>query len=109
MNSSTVGLLVRTAFAGVEVTKFQKPDGTQQEVVLRFAPESRTDLARVGDLPIPTAGGQTVALRQIATLREVSGPTQINRRDRERVVVVGADLATGHSLSEVQQIGRAHV
>ena len=102
VNSSTVGLLVRTAFAGVEVTKFQKPDGTQQEVVLRFAPESRTDLARVGDLPIPTAGGQTVALRQIATLREVSGPTQINRRDRERVVVVGADLATGHSLSEVQ-------
>ncbi|MFA7297355.1 MAG: efflux RND transporter permease subunit [Dehalococcoidia bacterium] len=102
VNSSTVGLLVRTAFAGVEVTKFQEPDGTQQDVLLRFAPESRTDLARVGDLPIPTAGGQTVALRQVATLREVSGPTQINRRDRERVVVVGADLATGHSLSEVQ-------
>ena len=102
VNSATVGLLVRTAFAGVEVSKFQEPDGTQQDVLLRFAPESRTDLARVGDLPIPTATGQTVALRQVATLREVSGPTQISRRDRERVVVVGADLATGHSLSEVQ-------
>lgn len=102
VNSATIGLLVRTAFAGVEVTKYQEPDGTQQDVVLRFAPEARTDLARVGDLPIPTATGQTVALRQVATLRETSGPTQINRYDRDRIVTVGADLATGYSLGQVQ-------
>ena len=57
VNSATIGLLVRTAFAGVEATKFQEADGTQQDVLLRFAPESRRDLARVGDLPIPTASG----------------------------------------------------
>jgi HAE1 family hydrophobic/amphiphilic exporter-1 len=102
VNSATVGLLVRTAFAGIVATKFQKPNGTQEDVRLQFAADSRNDLSRVGDLPIPTATGQTVALRQVATITEASGPTQVDHYERNRVVSVGADLDTGYSLGQVQ-------
>ena len=100
-NSSTIGLIVRSAFAGVVATKYQEPDGTQQDVRLQFNPGSRRDIARVGDLPIPTQSGGTVALRQVADIKEVAGPTQIDHFDRKRVVSVGADLDTGVSLGEV--------
>jgi len=103
-NSSTIGLIVRSAFAGVVATKYQEPDGTQQDVRLQFNQGSRSDIARVGDLPIPTQSGGTVALRQVADIKEIAGPTQIDHFDRKRVVSVGADLDTGVSLGEVTPV-----
>ncbi len=101
VNAASLGLSVRSAFAGVVATKFQKEDGTLQDVRLQLASDARVDVQRLGDLPVQTATGQTVLLRQVATIAEVSGPAQISRFDRERVVTVGADLSGDTVLSQV--------
>ena len=102
VNSASLGLLVRTAFAGSVATKFQRPDGTLQDVRLQLRDAARRSIADVRDLPVQTALGTTVNLSQVATENETFGPTQIDHYQRQRVVNVGADLQTGYALSQVQ-------
>ena len=102
VNSASLGLLVRTAFAGSVATKFQRPDGTLQDVRIQLEGAARQDISTVGDLPVQTALGTTVKLSQVATITQTSGPTQINHYNRLRVVNVNASLEIGYSLSEVQ-------
>ncbi len=102
VNSASLGLLVRTAFAGSVATKFQRPDGTLQDVRIQLQGRARQSLASVGDLPVQTALGTTVKLSQVAKITEASGPTQIDHYNRLRVVNVNASLQIGYSLSEVQ-------
>ena len=102
VNSASLGLLVRTAFAGSVATKYERPDGTLQDVRIQLAGESRRSIADVGDLPVQTAIGTTVKLSQVAKVSETFGPTQIDHYNRLRVVNVNAGLQTGVALSEAQ-------
>ena len=102
VNSASLGLLVRTAFAGSVATKYQRPDGTLQDVRLQLQGASRKSVEDVGNLPVQTVTGQTVKLSQVARISEASGPSQIDHYDRLRVVNVNAALQTGFSLSQVQ-------
>jgi HAE1 family hydrophobic/amphiphilic exporter-1 len=92
---------VRTAFSGIVATKFQKPDATLEDVRLQLANQSRGDIASVGRLPIQTGSGAMVPLSAVANITQTTGATEIDRRDRQRVVTVGADLATGVTLGQV--------
>lgn len=104
VSTASIGLAVRTAFAGVVATKFQQPDGTFQDVRLQLSPESRMDISRVMDLPVPTATGQIVRLGQVTNITRKSGPTQIDHFDRERVITVGAQLETGYALGQMTPV-----
>ena len=102
VNSASLGLLVRTAFAGSVATKYERPDGTLQDVRIQLQGESRRSITDVGDLPVQTVTGATVKLSQVARVSETFGPTQIDHYDRLRVVSVNAGLQTGYALSEAQ-------
>jgi len=54
---------------------------------------SRDKLATIRNLPVPTANGGSVPLSRVAEIRFGSGPTTIQRYDRQRRVYIGADLA----------------
>jgi multidrug efflux pump subunit AcrB len=57
--------------------------------------ESRQSLATIENLPVPTTGGGSVPLKVIADIGFGAGPTQVQRYNQERRIVVGADLAPG--------------
>ncbi|WP_228242496.1 efflux RND transporter permease subunit [Porphyrobacter sp. GA68] len=57
--------------------------------------ESRRDITTIENLPVPTSTGGTVPLRRVAEISFGSGPTQIQRYNQSRRVLVGADLAEG--------------
>ena len=101
-SAASVGAMVRTAFAGTVATKIQNADGTQTDVRVLLTPGARLTTATVGDLPVVTATGRTVPLRQVADITLTEGPTQIARFDRARVVNVGGDLANGETLAGLQ-------
>jgi HAE1 family hydrophobic/amphiphilic exporter-1 len=101
ISASTLGSAVRLAYSGVVATKYQKPDGSQIDVRVLLRESDRTRSAALADLPIPTAGGETVRLGQIATISQVDTPAQISRRDRRRVVTIGASLEDGVVQSQV--------
>ena len=53
----------------------------------------------VSTLPVPTASGVSVPLSSLATVRFGQGPSSIQRFNRERRVVISADMAPGAELS----------
>jgi multidrug efflux pump subunit AcrB len=57
--------------------------------------ESRQSLATIENLPVPTTTGGSVPLKVVADISFGAGPTQIQRFNQERRVIVGADLAPG--------------
>jgi HAE1 family hydrophobic/amphiphilic exporter-1 len=63
----------------------------------------RTDLAAIAALPVVGNTGLAVPLLAVADLNLGQGPASIERYDRVRRVVLGADLARGLALGEAIQ------
>lgn len=78
-----------------------RPEGTRGwDVNVILDPSDRATAEQVSEIPIVTPRGATVRLGQIAQFTTVSGPTQVDRRDRQRSVNVTADLS-GRPLGDV--------
>ncbi|HSN31566.1 MAG TPA: efflux RND transporter permease subunit [Ideonella sp.] len=96
---------LRVLVAGETVGNWRAPDGENYDVNVRLAPESRTSLTDLRDLPLVVAGGadggpRVVRLSQVADVRASTGPTQINRRDLNREINIDAN-ALGRSSGDV--------
>ncbi|MEW6511237.1 MAG: efflux RND transporter permease subunit [Bacteroidota bacterium] len=95
-----VGLAVRTAIEGDIPTKYQEGDtDLDTRVVLRKSSRSRAQ--DVGNITLLNHYGQPVRLSQVATITEGKGPSEIQRKDRERLVTVAANLSGSVPLGQV--------
>ena len=88
---------LRTLIAGQTVGNWRASDDQTYDVNVRLAPDARNTLQDLERLPFTTgtnADGspRTVRLNQVATLREGSGPNQINRRDLTREVAINGNV-----------------
>ncbi|AHG87874.1 acriflavin resistance protein [Gemmatirosa kalamazoonensis] len=90
---------LRPAFAGVDAGNWVDPSGETRYVRVRLPAGSRenaADLARI-PLALPGAGGPggapaVVPLGQVADIAPSAGPAQIDHYQRQRVVVIGANI-----------------
>jgi multidrug efflux pump subunit AcrB len=64
---------------------------------------SRRDLSTVQNLPVPTLSGGSVPLSRVAEISFGAGPTQIQRYNQSRRMIVGADLGPGAVSGPVMQ------
>jgi HAE1 family hydrophobic/amphiphilic exporter-1 len=101
---ATVGSAVRTAYSGALATKWRRSDGKQIDVRVLLSEATRNNITALGAVPIQTNTGQIVPLNQVATINQVPTPNEIDRRNRQRVVSVGADIATGYVQSQVDPL-----
>jgi HAE1 family hydrophobic/amphiphilic exporter-1 len=88
---------LRTLIAGQTVGNWRASDDQTYDVNVRLAPQARTHLQDLERLPFAlssAADGSTriVRLNQIATVREGTGPNQINRRDLTREVALNGNV-----------------
>ena len=67
-------------------------------VRVQLSEEMRGDLTRLGALRVPTATGATVPLNAVADIFMSQGPSMIDRKNRERIVTIGANLPPGVAL-----------
>ncbi|MGC4120759.1 MAG: efflux RND transporter permease subunit [Myxococcales bacterium] len=101
-----VAQALRPAFAGVESGYWIDPSGETRKVMVRLAPEARTNPTDLAALPLLLSGGSnggaptTLPLGQVARLRSTLGPAQVDHLDREKTINVQANVQ-GRSLSEV--------
>lgn len=70
----------------------------QIPIRVQLAEKARDDLSVVSELPVPTASGGAVPLSSIADIHFGQGPSSIQRFNRERRVVIGADMAAGQEI-----------
>ena len=95
---------LRPAFAGIDAGDWVDPSGETRDVTVRLAPEARervTDLARLPlVMPGPEGRPATLPLGQVATISQGMGPAQIDHLDRDKVVIIQANVA-GRPLTQV--------
>src|SRR5690606_33828850 len=101
---------LRTLVAGQTVGNWRAPDDQTYDVNVRLAPEARTTPQDLERLPfaMPAADGSTriVRLNQVASVRESTGPNQINRRDMTREVAISANVdqrSTGEVSADIRK------
>ena len=107
ISAVALGQAVRSAYSGAVATKYRQPDGRELDVRIILTESARVRPDGLIDLPIQTTNGGIVRLGQVATIVEATGPTQIDRRDRERTITVTANLQEGVSLGEATVAAQA--
>jgi hydrophobic/amphiphilic exporter-1 (mainly G- bacteria), HAE1 family len=91
---------LRTLVAGQTVGNWRAPDDQTYDVNVRLTPDARNAPADLERLPFTSAAmgsnadgsSRIVRLSQVASIKEVTGPNQINRRDLIREVAVNANV-----------------
>jgi HAE1 family hydrophobic/amphiphilic exporter-1 len=94
--ASTLNVLV----GGLKVTDYYE-GGEQYEVHVRAEHEYRKDPQGIAQAQIPSVGARVVQLRDVVTMAPGAGPSSVNRIQRQRQVMLTANMAPGHSAQTV--------
>jgi hydrophobic/amphiphilic exporter-1 (mainly G- bacteria), HAE1 family len=111
LTTAQIGSSLRTLVAGQTVGNWRAPDDQTYDVNVRLAPDARNtpqDLERLPFALGTNADGSSrvVRLNQVASVRESTGPNQINRRDLTREVAINANVfgrAAGEVSAEIRK------
>jgi multidrug efflux pump subunit AcrB len=102
ISTATLSETLRVATIGdidENLAKFTIGD-RQIPIRVQLNEKARDDWSVVSGLPVPTTNGTTVPVSSVVDIRYGQGPSSINRFNRERRVVISADMAQGAELSE---------
>ena len=107
LNVALVADALRTNYYGFDDTKFREA-GDDFDIELRLKKDQRESIREIGETPITTLTGQTVKLRNIASICEAFGPVEIDRKNRTRVTKVLAGVH-GRVMGDVVRDIREHI
>jgi len=91
ITSAIVARQVRQGFFGEEVQRLPR-DGEDVRVYVRYPRSDRESLDFLGQIRIRTNDGREVPLAAVAELRFDKGISQILRRERQRAIIVSAEV-----------------
>ncbi len=103
-----IGQTITALYAGIKATTFEE-GGERYDVRVQIRPEDRDDLAELELVRVRGAGGSLVPLRNLVIPRIGSGPVQIDRENRSRVVTIYGNLvdkAAGTADAEITGFAR---
>jgi HAE1 family hydrophobic/amphiphilic exporter-1 len=81
---------IRTAVGGTQAAFFREA-GNEYPIVVRLREEDRERVEDINDILVSTAQGQVVQAKNLLTLRNQAGPTEIQRKNQERIIRVTAE------------------
>jgi HAE1 family hydrophobic/amphiphilic exporter-1 len=102
MTVAQVATAARTAIDGDDTVKF-RDSGTEYPIRVHYAMSDRSKPSDVESLIIGTKDGAPVYLNDVAQIKYDNAPTKIDRKNRQRVVYVTANLAQGAQMGNVDQ------
>ncbi|MCS7023650.1 MAG: efflux RND transporter permease subunit [Bryobacteraceae bacterium] len=98
---ASIATALRTLVGGDEqVTTYREGDD-RYDVMLRVDKPFRDSPQALARLYVPSATLGNVPLANVAKLYEATGPTQIERYNRQRQIMITGNIAAGQSLSAV--------
>src|SRR5271165_40494 len=98
---SSIATAMRTLVGGdTQATTYREGDD-RYDVQLRVDKEFRDSPLALSMLSVPSATLGNVPVGNVATLQESTGPTQIERYNRQRQITITANLVKGQALSNV--------
>lgn len=83
---------LQTAIAGREAGQFRAGDNSHR-ILVQLEDAERMSIDEVLDLTVTGPEGEPIALRNVVTTSASRGPTEINRKNQQRIVTVSANIA----------------
>jgi len=96
----TASTAVRAAYGGYQATEFTGPDGLKYVQVI-YQLQNLDNLASLKSILIRANNGSIVTVGDIVSLENQPAPPLIIRLERRNVVLIGANVAPGATLSNV--------
>ncbi len=111
LQASDVNNIVQAAIGGQAATQILEED-RRFDVLVRLAPEYRSDVETIKRIPVPSPSGATMMLNDIADIQMSAGASYIYRENGHRYIPIkfsvrGRDL--GGAVSEAQSRVRSRV
>jgi HAE1 family hydrophobic/amphiphilic exporter-1 len=104
MTVSGVASTIQTNVAGTTAAQFRER-GNEYPVVVRLREDDRGLVSDVGDVLLSTPSGQVVPAKSVLSVTRDAGPSQIDRKDMERITRVQAEpeVSLSDAVAAVQQ------
>lgn len=102
VSSVMAGNEIRAMIDGANAGKFRE-GGTEYDIKVRLQENQRDLMKNFDSVFISNVNNKLVRLKNVATIRETSGPVQIFRKDRARYVTVEGNIAAGGTIGPVQK------
>ncbi|HXG55231.1 MAG TPA: efflux RND transporter permease subunit [Vicinamibacterales bacterium] len=81
---------IRTSVGGTQAAFFRDA-GNEYPIIVRLREEDRERVEDLNDVLVSAPGGQVVQAKNLLNIRTQSGPTEIQRKNQERVIRVSAE------------------
>ena len=91
LNASSVGTMVKTAFQGKTTSNSFTFGDNDYDIRVQLAKKDRKNIDDVKNLVVSSSAGSYIRLADVAEVKLASGPTRIDREDRQRQLVVYAN------------------
>lgn len=85
-----VAQTLQIGLAGNTDSKFQDENGNEYDINIRFDQFDRSRTSDIGSLTVANRTGQLIQLSQFANITPSTGPTKLERRDRNYSISVGS-------------------
>ena len=92
LNVADVAETMETAIGGRQASMFRQ-EGDEFNIRVRLQESDRLDLAQVAQIPLTTPSGAVIPAGSVVNLQRREGPSQIQRKDQQRIVTVSAALS----------------
>jgi len=98
LSVASIAMILRNYFYGNEATQFRDA-GDNFDIFTRLSEPDKNNLDHLLNAPVFAADGRMIRLKNVVRVTEGSGPIEIQRKNRQTIVKVEADLF-GKSLGE---------
>jgi HAE1 family hydrophobic/amphiphilic exporter-1 len=101
LTAGQIASALRTSIEGSTDTKFRE-GGKEYDIRVRLREQDRRTLDDIADVIVGITPAGPVRLRDVASLRPETGPTKIDRKNRQRMVTVSGDVLSGYFTGNVR-------
>jgi HAE1 family hydrophobic/amphiphilic exporter-1 len=101
VNVASIATALRTLVGGDDQATTYREGDDRYDVELRLKKEFRNSPDALERLYVPSGSLGNVRVSSVATLEQAGGPSQIERVNRQRQILLSANLVQGQSLSVV--------
>ena len=90
LSVNSVASNIRTSVGGTQAAFFRQA-GNEYPIIVRLREEDRQRVDDINDILVNTPQGQVLQAKNLLALRNQTGPTEIQRKNQERILRVSAE------------------
>jgi len=109
LSVNQVASFIQTILMGTQASQYRE-GGREYRILVKVKDPEKLDITDILDLTMTNSDGQAVSLKNVINVEPKRGPQRIERRDRERIITVSAELAgrdLGSTIADVRRGLRA--